>query len=70
MEEMPEKMRVRRFTVEHSFVTIKAWMGSTHFQMRRLRNVLNEMAVNVLAYNIKRVINMIGAGPLLRAIGP
>lgn len=61
-------MRVRRSTVEHPFGTIKAWMGTTHFQMRRLQNVSTEIALNVLAYNIKRVINMIGAGPLLRAI--
>ena len=68
MEEMPETMRVRRCTVEHPFGTIKAWMGATHFQMRKLRNVRTEMALNVLAYNIKRMINMIGAGALLRAI--
>ena len=68
MDEMPGIMRVRRCTVEHPFGTIKAWMGTTHFQMRRLRNVRTEMALNVLAYNIKRVINMIGAGALLRAI--
>lgn len=68
MEEVPETMRVRRCTVEHPFGTIKAWMGATHFQMRRLRNVRTEMALNVLAYNIKRMINMIGAGPLLRAM--
>ena len=43
-------------------------MGATHFQMRRLRNVSTEMALHVLAYNIKRVINMIGAGSLLKAM--
>jgi transposase len=68
MDENPELMRLRRCTVEHPFGTIKAWMGATHFQMRRLRNVSTEMALHVLAYNIKRVINMIGAGPLLKAI--
>ena len=68
MDEMPGMMRVRRCMVEPAFGTIKAWMGITHFQMRRLWNVSTEMLLNVLAYNIKRVINMIGAGPLLRAI--
>ena len=68
MEENPNLMRTRRCTVEHPFRTIKAWMGSTRFQMRRLKNVRTEMALHVLAYNIKRMINMIGAGALLRAI--
>lgn len=47
-------MTLRRSTVEHPFGTIKAWMGTTHFLMRRLKNVRAEMALNVLAYNIKR----------------
>jgi len=68
MNETPDMMRARRCTVEHPFGTIKAWMGATHFQMRKLRNVRSEMAFHVLAYNIKRVINMIGAGALLKAI--
>ena len=68
MDETPDMMRVRRCTVEHPFGTIKAWMGATHFQMRRLRNVSTEMALHVLVYNIKRVINLIGAGPLLKAL--
>jgi len=68
MNEVPGVMRVRRCTVEHPFETINAWMGATHFQMRELRNVRSEMAFHVLAYNIKRVINMIGAGALLKAI--
>ncbi len=68
MDETPDMMRVRRCTVEHPFGTIKAWMGATHFQMRRLKNVRTEMALHIVAYNIKRVINMIGAGALLKAI--
>ena len=58
-------MTVRRSTVEHPFGTIKAWMGSTHFLMRRLRNVRTEMALNVLAYNIKRMISMLGLPRLM-----
>jgi len=68
MDETPDLMRTRRCTVEHPFGTIKAWMGATHFQMRRLRNVRTEMALHVLAYNIKRVINMIGVRSLLTAM--
>jgi transposase len=68
MERDPNLMRVRRCTVEHPFGTLKAWMGATHFQMRRLKNVRAEMALHVLAYNIKRMINIMGIGPLLRAI--
>ena len=68
IEADPELMRLRRCTVEHPFGTIKAWMGATHFQMRRLKNVSTEMALHVLSYNLKRMINMIGTGALLKAI--
>ena len=68
MERDPNLMRARRCTVEHPFGTLKAWMGATHFQTRRLKNVGAEMALHVLAYNIKRMINIMGIGPLMRAI--
>ena len=55
-------------TVEHPFGTIKSWMGYTHFQMKTLKHVATEMALHVLAYNIKRVINIIGMGPLIAAM--
>ena len=61
-------MRRRRETVEHPFGTIKAWMGTTHFLMRRRRNVRTEMALSVLAYNLTRVMNIIGIRPLMAAI--
>jgi len=64
----PALMGLRRSTVEHPFGTIKAWMGATHFRMRRLQNVRTEMAFHVLAYNIKRMISLIGVRGLLRAI--
>src|ERR1035437_8797329 len=54
----PDKMRVRRQTVEHPFGTIKSWMGATHFQMRTLKNVSTEMALHVLAYKMKRVMRI------------
>ena len=64
----PGAMRVRRRTVEHVFGTIKGWMGATHFQMRRLGNVATEMSLHVLAYNLKRVIAILGTGPLVTAL--
>ncbi len=62
-------MRRRRETAEHPFGTIKSWMGVTHFQMKTLKRVRTEMALHVLAYNLKRVINIRGIGPLIAAIG-
>ena len=59
---------VRRTTSEHPFGTIKSWMGATHFQMKTLPRVSTEMSLHVLAYNLKRVINIIGAKPLMAAI--
>lgn len=63
-----EPMTVRRSTVEHPFGTIKAWMGTTHFLTRRLRNVKTEIALNVLAYNIKRMVALIGIQGLMAAV--
>ncbi len=68
MSRDPALMGLRRSTVEHPFGTIKAWMGATHFRMRRLKNVRTEMAFHVLAYNIKRMISLIGVRGLLTAI--
>jgi len=61
-------MQIRRTTVEHPFGTLKAWMGSTHFLTRTLGHVGTEMSLHVLAYNMKRVINLIGTKQLLEAI--
>jgi transposase len=68
MDLAPGAMRKRRRTVEHPFGTIKAWMGSTHFLMKRLPNVKTEIGLHILAYNLKRVIAILGVGPLMRAI--
>jgi hypothetical protein len=68
MSRDPTLMALRRSTVEHPFGTIKAWMGATHFRMRTLKNVRTEMAFHVLAYKIKRMINLIGVRGLLAAI--
>jgi transposase len=68
LDEHPEMMHRRRETVEHTFGTIKSWMGSTHFQMKTLPRARTEMALHVLAYNLKRVINIIGIAPLIAAM--
>jgi len=64
----PKKMLTRKQTVEHPFGTIKMWMGATHFQMKTLKHVSTEMSLHVLAYNLKRVMNILGIRPLIRAI--
>lgn len=68
LDENPAAMRTRRETVEHPFGTIKARMGANHFLMKRLRNVRTEMALHVLAYNLTRVMNILGLGPLMQAM--
>jgi len=68
MDLTPGAMRQRRRLVEHPFGTIKAWMGSTHFLTKRLPNVKTEIGLHVLAYNLKRVIAIMGVGRLMEAI--
>ena len=68
LDHNPNAMGVRRQTAEHPFGTIKCWMGATHFLTKRLPKVATEMALNVLAYNIKRVMAIIGVAGLLEAL--
>jgi transposase len=68
LDEHPEKMRQRRETAEHPFGTIKARMGATHFLMKTLPRVATEMALHVLAYNLTRVMNIMGIQPLMVAM--
>ena len=68
LDRTPEAMTIRRSTAEHPFGTIKCWMGATHFLCITLPKVATEMALNVLAYNMKRVMNIIGVDKLLEAI--
>jgi transposase len=69
LDENPKAMRVRRETVEHPFGTMKARMGATHFLMKTLPKVTTEMALSVLAYNLTRVMNIVGVKPPIAAIG-
>ena len=68
LDENPQAMRMRRETVEHPFGTMKMRMGATHFLMKTLPNVATEMALYVLAYNLTRVMNIMGVKPLIAAI--
>ena len=68
INQAPEMMKVRRETVEHPFGTLKLWMGYTHFQMRTLDKVSAEMSLHVLAYNLKRVMNIMGTATLIEAL--
>ncbi len=68
LDKAPESMRIRRQTVEHPFGTLKAWMGATHFLTKTLNRVSTEMSLHVLAYNLKRLINLLGTTTLMTAM--
>ena len=68
LDNTPDAMAVRRSTVEHPFGTIKCWMGATHFLTMTLPKVATEMALNVLAYNMKRVMTILGVRALVDAM--
>jgi transposase len=68
LDRAPKAMRSRRATAEHPFGTLKAWMGATHFKMRTLEKVKTEMSLHILAYNLKRVIAILGPQPLMAAM--
>jgi len=68
LDRTPQASRLRRQTVEHTFGTLKAWMGSTHFQTKTLPRVSTEMSLHVLAYNLKRMMQIFGVKPLMRAM--
>jgi transposase len=68
LDHNPDAMGIRRQTAEHPFGTMKCWMGATHFLTKKLPKVATEMALNVLAYNMKRVMTIVGVGGLLEAM--
>jgi transposase len=68
LDRQPDSMRVRRRTAEHPFGTLKMWMGATHFLTRTLARVRTEMSLHVLAYNLKRVMQILGIGQMLRVL--
>jgi transposase len=68
LDRTPHAMGIRRATVEHTFGTLKAWMGATHFKTKTLEKVRTEMSLHVLAYNLKRVIAILGPQPLMQVM--
>ena len=68
LDQVPQAMALRRQTAEHPFGTLKAWMGATHFLARTLKRVSAEMSLQVLAYNMKRVLAILGVRPFLQAM--
>jgi transposase len=68
LDHNPDMMRIRRETVEHPFGTLKAWMGATHFLTRTIERVSTEMSLHVLAYNMKRVIKLLGAEMVVKVM--
>jgi len=68
LDHSPDIMRIRRQTVEHPYGTIKLWMGSAHFLTRMLDRVSTEMSLHVLAYNLKRVMKLMGTATLMQAM--
>ena len=69
LDNAPDSMRIRRQTVEHPYGTLKAWMGSTHFLTKTLKRVSTEMSLPVLAYNLKKVMKIMGTTQLMEAMG-
>ena len=68
LDRKPQAMTIRRRTIEHVFGTLKQWMGSTHFLTRGLQHVSTEMSLHVLAYNLKRVIKLLGMAKTIKAM--
>jgi hypothetical protein len=68
LERNPDAMRIRRSSVEHPFGTIKSWMGATHFLTKGLERVKTEMSLHVLAYNLKRLMTLLGVAGIMKVI--
>lgn len=68
LDSKPDAMTLRRSTIEHVFGTLKHWMGSTHFLMKTMAHVGTEMSLHVLAYNLKRVMSVMGIAEMMKAM--
>ena len=68
LDRMPDAMTVRKSTIEHVFGTLKHWMGWTHFLSRGMRNVTTEKSLHNLAYNLKRMIQILGITKTMKAM--
>ncbi len=65
----PEKFKLRKMLAEHPFGTIKRWFGYTHFLMKGLTKVRTEWSLTTLAYNLKRVLNLVSFEKLMATAG-
>lgn len=68
LDRKPDAMTLRRSTIEHVFGTLKHWMGSTHFLMKTMAHVGTEMSLHVLAYNLRRVMSVLGIAKTMKAM--
>ena len=68
LEAMPDAMKIRRCTIEHTFGTLKSWMGATHFLTKTKEHVSTEISLHILAYNLKRVMKIMGSSNLMKAM--
>jgi hypothetical protein len=68
LDAMPDAMKIRRCTIEHTFGTLKSWMGATHFLTKTKEHVSTEMSLHILAYNLKRVMKIMGSINLMKAM--
>ncbi len=68
LKERPELMLERKGTVEHPFGTMKWWDGAGYFLLKGLKKVRGEFSLMVLAYNLRRVMNLLGVKCLLEAL--
>ena len=64
----PEPLQLRKQLVEHPFGTIKRWMKQDHFLMRGQEKVTAESSLTLLAYNLKRTINVLGVKKLIAGL--
>jgi len=69
MQQAPEKFQLRKTLAEHPFGTIKRWFGYTHFLLKGLAKVQTEWSLTTLAYNLKRVLNLVSFEKLMAAVG-
>ena len=69
MKQHPEKFKLRKTLAEHPFGTIKRWFGYTHFLLKGLPKVRCEWSLTTLAYNLKRVLNLVSFEKLMAAVG-
>jgi transposase len=68
MKQQPEKFKLRKTLAEHPFGTIKRWFGYTHFLLKGLPKVQCEWSLTTLAYNLKRVLNLVSFQKLMAAV--